>query len=412
LRKYGWAPHIITIQETKGKLTEKEAALLADVPIYEIESPFDFRHEISRHLDINGQVNTDEWAPGPLHVPQKRTGLKPVLDWIAQYFPVDTWLPLFMLRQKEITDYIKEIEPHILWSTADPWSSHWAAKKLAEAYNLPWVADFRDPWTLSDIALHKRSQFAHHIDQQQEEGIIRRASMLTFTARQTEKLYEQKYAIDVQKSVTIPNSFDSELLNARTRKKNYFEDGYLNLLFFGQFRPLSPAEPFINLLYQLKKSNPELAAKIRMYSFGPLNRQEAMMAEGKGVLENFISFKPIALENALPVLQQADILWLSTHQKRNSIIPAKLWDYLAAKRPIISVAPNPEIAKILHRAGAGIQYDSSNQSALIQILCKAVRAKACDKPMPIPITFDDEVIKQYDAEVATRKLAHIFDRLT
>jgi len=406
LRKYGWAPYIITIKENKGSLTAKEASLLADIPVYEIKSPFDFTHNLSRHLDINGQADNKNNS-----VTEDVPAFNHVLDTIDRYFPIDTWLPLFLIRQRNIENYIRKIDPQVLWSTGDPWSNHWLARTLAENLNLPWVADFRDPWTLSNIASRERPNVTHRINREQEKKIVQRASVLTFTARQTEKLYTQKYGDDIEQTTTIYNSFDSKLFNTHKNGAKYFSDETLNLLFFGKFRQLSPAQSFIELLKRIRDQNPTISDKIRMYSFGSLCSQDKILAREMGVLDNFISLKPIALENALSVLTQADILWLSTHQDRRNIIPAKLWDYLAARRPVISVAPNPEIREILHQTGAGLQFDINN-SAIVDKLCQAARAKEKGQPMPVSTNFDGKIIKQYDAARTTRKLADVFDRLS
>lgn len=406
LRAHGWEPHVIAIRHSGGTLTDRERRRLAPVSVYPINPPFDFTHQIGRQLEFNGR---SEEAAG--HEGQKNA-LEPILNWIDKHFPVDTWLPLFMWRRGQIEQYIESIDPQLLWSTGDPWSSHWLARRLAEKYQLPWIADFRDPWTLGDLRLKNRSEFACRIDRAQEQKVVREASVLTFTSRQTEALYNRKYAAEISNSATIYNSYDSTFFKHNSPKQPYFNDDELNLVFFGRFRPLSPARPFIEVMEVLRRRAPEAAAMVRMHSFGTLSREDRALAHAKGVESHFVHFKPIPLEDALPLLTQSDILWLSTHPRRENIIPAKLWDYLAARRPILSVAPNPEIEAILDQTGAGCQIESNDKDALVDLLIECAEAKRASREMPIPTAFDDEMIKQYDADVATQKLAAIFDRLT
>ncbi len=406
LRKFGWAPHVITIREKKGFLTDKEAQFLSDIPVYELNPPFDFTHKLSRHYELNGRVERIENKP----VGDSGNGFKRALSQIDKIFPVDTWLPLFILLQQKVKKIVREINPQVLWSTGDPWSSHWLASKVAKSCNLPWVADFRDPWTLSDFHQKRRLGLAARIDERQEKKIVQAASALTFTAHQTEEMYGQNYPGTSAKSTTIYNCFDSELFKGSAKKKQAFNDDTLNLLFFGKFRPLSPARPFILLLEQLREKHPRVAQKICMYSFGTLSRQDAALAAEKNLLENFISLKPIALENGLSILAKADLLWLSTHLAREGIIPAKLWDYLASGQPIISIAPNPEIQRILKKTGAGHHF-LFNSPELVELLCKSVVAKESGNKMPISRTMEPDIIKRYDADTTTRKLAGLLDRL-
>src|SRR5699024_3698922 len=142
----------------------------------------------------------------------------------------------------------------------------------------------------------------------------------------------------------------------------------LNIVFFGKFRPLSPAAPFIELLELLYKYDAELAKKIRMYSFGKLSEREAGYARKKNVFQNFVSLEQIPLEEALPILSRADLLWLSTHQSRKHIVPSKLWDYLAAKRPILSIAPNSEVEAILKETKSGVQFDGNDSASITKLI--------------------------------------------
>lgn len=407
LKKYGWDPSIITIKEQKGSLTEKEKELLSDIPIYKIKPPFDFTYRLNNGMAYSGFAANGNSSEGT----NSLKVAKNVINWVDKQLPVDSWLPLFMLKRKYIENIIDHVEPDLLWSTGDPWSSHWLGAKLADKFHLPWVADFRDPWTLGDINLKNRSQFSFRVDEKEEDKVLRKASALTFNAKETEDLYIKKYKELDKKSSTIYNCYDSTLFNSEQAECTLFDEKKLNLIFFGKFRPLSPAAPFINLLEKLHKANPEAAKAINMYSFGKLSESETTLAKKKGVYDNLVFLDHIPLEDGLNILSRADILWLSTHPSRKNIIPAKLWDYLAVKRPILSIAPNPEIENILKKAGAGIQLNINQPASITELLLKAVEAKQASGEMPISVSFDDEAIKQYDAALATKKLVAIFDRL-
>ncbi len=128
-------------------------------------------------------------------------------DWIDKHFPVDTWLPFFGMKWRKIKQIVREVQPDAVWSTGDPWSSHWVGKKVAEALpGLFWMADFRDPWTLSETDLKKRSSFAAGFDKKIERRWIRKASMLSFTTDSTRMLYENHYADLDPRTITIDNA--------------------------------------------------------------------------------------------------------------------------------------------------------------------------------------------------------------
>ncbi len=398
LKKFGWKPHIVTIK-TEGSLTEKERKLLNDIRVYSISSPFDFTEKSDSSLKSSGRSNN------------KRDSFHSVLKWIDRQFPIDTWLPLFLYRKNRVKKIIDKINPDLLWSTGDPWSVHWLGYQIAKKYDLPWVADFRDPWTLGEVNLKERSVFSSKMDKYYERKVVENADLLTFTAKATENLYKSYYKSEKPATATIYNSFDSDLYNSEILSQNLFDSSTINLIFFGSFRTLSPAEPFIKILKKLHQVDKEAARKLRMYSFGGLNKEDKAKAERAEVTGQLKQLKPVPPENALSILSQADILWLSTHPHRKHIIPAKLWDYLAAGKPILSTGPNPEIARILEKTNTGRQFNEKENDQLAELLQKCVKAKQRGSTTPISFNPDKKQIAGYEASHSTRKLAQLFDSL-
>lgn len=402
LQEYGWHPHIITIQDSTGTLTAKEKRLLADIPIYSIKPPFDFTGDSGSAMDQKKEKSTSGGSGGLFDT---------LLDLIDKNFPIDTWLPLFWLRKSKILQQVKEIAPHVIWSTGDPWSSHWLGRHIADKLSKPWVADFRDPWTLGDVNLKHRSAFSSTIDGKAEQDVVRKASMLTFTSKATENLYRRYYANLNPRTATLYNCFDRALYHTVQENEAKFSDQKLNLLFFGKFRRLSPARPLIDILVKFKETYSVDEIPIKVHSFGPLSKEDEACARENEVLGCFRAHPAIPAEEALAVLPKADILWLSTDPKRVNIIPAKLWDYLAAGQPILSIAPNPEIAAILEETGAGVQIDHQKMQKAADILQQSILAKQQGKPLPIAASFKQEMIEKYEAKQVTAKLASLFDQL-
>ncbi len=401
LKEFGWQPHIITIKEPGGRLTAKEQQLLEGIPIHKITPPFDFTQKSGSSIESSDSANSSS-----------SDGLFDSLaSSIDRNFPIDTWLPLFWLRKGFLFEKMKHIQPRVIWSTGDPWSSHWLGRKTAQKFDIPWVADFRDPWTLGGVDLKERTAFSRYIDKRAEQAVMQDASKITFTSQQTEQLYQQHYADINQKTATLYNCFDRMLYDDTEENLGLFDNDKLNLLFFGKFRKLSPARPLVDILAVLKQEN-EQDLPVAVHSFGPLSAEDRRYAAQQGVLNCFVQQSPIPAEQALNVLPKADILWLSTEPARQNIIPAKLWDYLAAGQPILSIAPNPEIADILAETGAGIQLSHQNPEEVAEIIQQSMLAKQQGKPLPIAVNYREEKIEQYEAQNVTKRLAAIFDELS
>lgn len=117
-------------------------------------------------------------------------------------------------------------------------------------------------------------------------------------------------------------------------------------------------------------------------------------------------------EFASSVLDAADVLLVSTDPERKDIIPAKLWDYLPAKPPILSIAPNPEIKEIVSKTGRGIQFTGENElEGVAQLLLRSVEAKQRNQELPFDVNSDVSLVQKFDAEHTTKELSAIFERL-
>lgn len=406
LKEFGWQPHIITLN-SDGNLTDRESKLLEDIPIYTIDSPIDFtdRSESSRVVHTKTASNPESQ--------NKSKKLSPFLKLIDRHFPIDTWLPLFLFRERYIRKIINNINPDLIWSTGDPWSGHIIANRIAKHYNKPWVADFRDPWNLGGMNLKERSAFSSRIDKYYEDKLVKNASILTFTAKATEQLYQRYFGEYNLRTATLYNSFDRTLYDTNGTEEELFNPEYLNLIFFGSFRTRSPAAVFIEVLSRLYKKDTEAAKKIRMYCFGALNETDKEKAEQAQVANQFFQIDSVPPEQALKFLNNADLLWLSTTGKLKNIIPAKLWDYLASETPILSVASNPEIGKILEQTGTGVQFGIDNFSPVVEILRKCVKLKMNqEKISSLPFYHPAmNVINSFEATQTTGSLSQLFDSL-
>lgn len=398
LKEYGYNPVILTIGATgTNGMTEKEKELLHGIEIINIEPPFD-RTEKPR----SGNKKEKESALA-----------SSLMNWMDRQIPMDSWIFLFLSKYFKIKRKVDSIKPDLVWATGDPWSSLWLGEKLSLSMNVPFIADFRDPWTLSKIPLRNRSSFSEGLDMEIEKRIIHSADKVIFTAILTEYKYSDHYNLPEEKTATIYNSYVNALShNESTGEWNAkIDPGNLNMIFFGRFRRLSPVKSIVKALKVLQKNNPKAAERIKIHSFGfpdDFNRNLISMA---ALDRNFIFHKPVAPEMKDQVLKYADILLLSTDEDRDEIIPAKLWDYLSVHTPIFSIAPNPEVADIIMRSKAGVQVHPGEKmeiAALLETFSKEKEKRDNSLFMPESELPDRGI---YEARQTTRQLAAVFDEL-
>lgn len=394
LRSYGYQPVILTISSPGNRCTELETKLLEEIPIIEIEPPFD-------------RTAPQKKDSKPV---EKET---PFLDWLDKQTPLDSWIYLFLLRYVGIKRKVKGIDPDIIWATGDPWSGLWLGEKLARSLSKPFVADFRDPWTIAGVNLRDRSPFSMEIDRNAEKRVLQNAERIVFTSGLTEKKYVDEFKLPKEKTNTIYNSYDSCLIKEHENETwgEKLHPDFLNLIFFGRFRRLSPVTPVANALRELKKVSPEDASTIHIHSFGKPDEENIRTIREYGLEKNFIYHEPVVPEKMLPVLKSADILLLSTNMEREQVIPAKLWDYLSVEVPILSITPNPEVGDIIMRSKAGIQVHPNEKTEIAELLQSFARAKKNDESFLLSPEKEIPDRNMYEAKHTSGELASLFDEL-
>ena len=387
---------MITIADQGQKLSENEKKLLKNIEVIEIKPPFD--RTTSKSI---------ERAKGP-DKNKKKGMIDRLSGWIDKQAPMDTWLFLFLMNYQNIRKTAEQISPDIIWSTGDPWSGHWLGEKLSKDLSVPWIADFRDPWTLSELSLRHRSNFSARMDRKFENRFVNRADKLIFTSLQTTDRYKDHFDLQESKTETIYNSFDPSLF-PDSNNKNWDADinqEKFNIFFFGKFRRLSPVNPVLKSLKKLEEIDPGKAEDLQIHSFGIPDEDQIEFIRDNHAETYFKFHTPVLPEMTIPVLRKADLLLLSTDPSRKNIIPAKLWDYLAAGAPILSVAPNPEISDILSKSVAGKQFDPDD---VIEIANYIIELMAAQKKSKKTVSKNNS---EFTVESSVEKLASIMDELT
>ncbi|MCC5940945.1 MAG: glycosyltransferase [Balneolaceae bacterium] len=397
LKEYGYNPVILTIGVTGSEMTDKEKELLEGIDIIKINPPFDRtekNHPAQKKNKESSRTNT-------------------LMKWVDTHTPMDSWIFLFISKYLSIKKRVKTEKPDLIWATGDPWSSFWLGEKLSKSLNVPFVADFRDPWTLSKIPLRNRSSFSEGMDMEIEKSIIHSADKVIFTAILTEYLYSDHYNLPEEKTTTIYNSYVNALKEKKSSGgwKGNVDSQNLNMIFFGRFRRLSPVKSIVKALKELRKNNPKAAERIKIHSFGIPDDLNKKVIQEASLDKNFVFHEPVEPEKKDEVLKHADILLLSTDEDRDEIIPAKLWDYLSVDTPILSIAPNPEVADIIMRSKAGVQVHPGEKieiAALLESFSKEKEKRSDSLFMPESELPDRGI---YEARQTTKQLASVFDEL-
>ncbi len=250
---------------------------------------------------------------------------------------------------------IKRYKPDAIWSTYPIATAHVIGSTLARRSGLPWIADFRDPMAQDGYPSDPRAWKAYR---RIEEDALRHAAASVFTTPGCAQLYRDRYPdIDARKSVVIENGYDEETF-ARAEADRVAPpdstDARFVLLHSGVVYPDErDPRPLFAALGQLKRSGVLSAAtfclRLRASAYDPM--LAALAAEHD--IADLVSLEPaIPYHAALQEMLGVDGLLILQASNCNQQIPAKLYEYVRAKRPVLALTdPIGDTAATLRGAG-------------------------------------------------------------
>lgn len=409
LHQFGWQPLVLCLATPGEALSEGEARRSEHIARIEMRAPFDRtrRHASGDDGCVAGGARSERRS-GRWQLAGARLAAA-----VDVSMPLDTWAPVLAWHALKLSRRLAAFGPSLVFSTADPWSSHLAGSWIARRLGLPWVADFRDPWTLCPYR-GRGPRPTRSLNRAFERHVFAHASHATFTAERTLARYQTAYPDAASRMSCLSNGFDAALLadSLDAPLEPLPATAPLRLCFFGRFRELSPARAILLALGRLLERAPRARGRLRLVAIGDLPPDDAALAARLGVSDAVESIRAVPYEQTLHLLRAHDISLLSTAPERDDIVPAKLWDYLAARRPILSLGSNPDVAALLASRRAGLQLEPHATQCIAELLDRCLLHKQRDEALPIPQRPLACSVDEFDARRLSERLAVLFDALS
>lgn len=316
------------------------------------------------------------------------------------------WIPYVIQAGKTIAE---KQNIGAIYTTSPPHSTHLAGLILAKKLKKPWIADFRDPWTLN--AAHKGKGIGFAIERLLEKKVYERASLiLANTEYNHQKLLNGFSHLLKNKVVTLKNGWEE--FNLPVKRKTKKEQ--LTVLHSGKFYP--KFKPYA-LLYAISKWKKSLQDPQKLKNLLEIKLLGAREPATKKIVEelqlnDIVHFLPWAsLEEARQEMCEADILWatLGTSPETAGYIPSKLFEYIAAQKPIWGFFPKGEAESLINKTNTGKVFTSDDSAQIIEALKDATHAKQIN--INLTYTPNIETINSYKVKSLIEKLSVLLNRL-
>lgn len=399
-QQFGWEPLIYTPSNPDFPINDD--TLLKDVPNNitilktEITEPYDIYRKIMR------KKKTETVNQGFLSEGKENSFLQSLMIWVrGNFFIPDARKFWIKPSIKFLSNYIEENKVDAVISTGPPHSMHLIALGLKQKHNLPWIADFRDPWTQIDFYDQlKLSSWADKKHKQLERSVLTSANKVVTVSPSWAKDLE---TLGSRRVDVITNGFDDD--DFKTNTDNKLLNGFL-FHHIGALNKDRNPHTFWKVLGDLCKENEEFKTDLKLKFTGKTDIAVFEALEKQGLTNNAEKTEYLPHSEVTKLIQQSPILLLPLNDTPNvkGIVPGKLFEYLAAKRPIFAIGDvNGDSASIINETQTGSMIGFKDYDALKKQVLELYK-KYKNNTLQINSTSIDKYSRKSCAETYTNLL--------
>jgi len=380
LPQFGWQPHVVTAQPH---------ALAVSDP------------SLSQELPVGLPVYTTPALIPPKVLPWR------VRNWLARWLLVSDqeagWAP-FAQRQAE--KLIQRQQVQAVYTTSAPYTAHLVGLRLKQRFGLPWIADFRDPWvensTVRPPTAWHRTRIRHW-----ERQVITAADRVTTVSEPMTQAFQTAYPmVNPEHFLTLPNGYDPDDF-AQVEPLGRQPDRF-GVVYSGSFYGQRSSQPFLQALHNVLMQGDIPRAAVQVRLVGNVGQTTVDLVRTMGLADVVEIIGYVAHRQSVGYVLGADVLLLMIAPGPGSegVLTGKVFEYLAARRPILAVTPPSAAADLIRESRSGVVVDPENVAAIGDQLAALFRqwqlgALVCDS--------DSAVVARFDRRRLTRTLAEALE---
>ena len=291
------------------------------------------------------------------------------------------WLPKALVEGRRL---LRGETFDAILSTSPLDTCHLVALGLQRGRELPWIADFRDPWVDNRFA-PPRPGWAEKLNRSLERRVVRAASLVTCVSEQHRAQLQARYpGLD---SEVLENGFDPADFEGLEPVRG--EDGQLTLVHTGSFYGLRTPEALLDALERLPEN-------VRLLLLGGSTEMVEEMVQSRRLNGRVVTTGPLPHREALARALGADVLVVVPGD--DGALPGKLYEYAALGKPVLNVGPaDSATGRRISEWGIGRSAETPEEIAAAALALGPVERPA--------------ELAAYDRRTITERLAGMLDRL-
>jgi glycosyltransferase involved in cell wall biosynthesis len=327
-------------------------------------------------------------------------------------------------------DALREGGVAAIFASMSPYESAGVAGRLSAEAGVPWIADLRDPWALDEMvvypsALHRRRARAR---------MGRELAPADAVVMNTPRAAAAALAAfpRLRRVTSIPNGFDPDDFAGPPPPARH--DGVLRIVHTGYLHTAlgrrhrarraswrgGAREPVdilprshVFLLEAIGGLPASVRDAVELHLAGSLSAADEEAIRASPAADRVRSHGYLGHAASVELVRGADLLFCPMHDLPAGgsalIVPGKLYEYLAAARPILAAMPPGDARDLAQAAGTGRVCAPTDVPAMRQIICDELAALRCGR---VPRTVDRELLQRYARPQLAAALARLLDDVT
>ena len=252
-------------------------------------------------------------------------------------------------------------------TSSPPHSTQLIGLEIQKRYGLPWLADLRDPWT--DIYYTKdlhRTPPAAWLDARYERQVLSRADAVLVTSPETERLFRRKLPDLAQgKIVVLPNGYDEPDF----QQPSVPPTDCLRLTHTGTITARYRIDKLLKAVAECQRLYPQVPWRLRFVGQVDAGVREQVVAAGLSAVTEFLPFVPHQQSVAYLLTSSALLMAIPDVALNRGILPGKIFEYIAARKPVLCVGPaGSDADTTLREAGAGQALPYNDYTLMLRTL--------------------------------------------
>jgi len=357
LRRFNWEPIVFTVEN--GEFPVLDFDLIKEIPYgvevlkvpawepYKMYKLFSGKNKneginsgfLSEKKGSSLVENLSKWIRGNLFIPDARKfWIKPANQFLNQYLqnnPVD-----------------------VIISSGPPHSTHLIALSLKNTFQIPWLSDFRDPWTnidfYKDLKLTKKADQKH---KKLENDVLVQSDIVLTIGKQLSK---ELKTLGARRVEIIENGFDPQDFSVA---KDHKMDEKFSIAHIGSFTPSRNHTVLWKALSILVDEKEEFKSKLEIKLIGKVDYSVLQSVKDFG-LESYLKKIDYVSHNEVIKHQKTSkllLLMVNNTPNAKGIVTGKVFEYMASKRPILAIGPKDgDLGEILTKTSSGLVCDYDN----------------------------------------------------